>query len=168
MVPPLLGFFSKQFVLYSAVQSGYYFMSIIAIVVSVISASYYLKIIKVLLTETESSDIINKSNEFYYNMYRILNLKPNAELLEPASDSVRSMSPLGTQVFPLTNEPNSTSVVSFASVDLNPKQDLPYNVIGYIHSFLISTLTLSILFFILKPSIILNSISILSLSLYNC
>src|SRR5205807_1262700 len=33
-VPPLLGFFSKQFVLYSAVQSGYYFMSIVAILVS--------------------------------------------------------------------------------------------------------------------------------------
>lgn len=42
-IPPLLGFFSKQFVLYSAIQSGYYFMSIVAIIVSVISASYYLK-----------------------------------------------------------------------------------------------------------------------------
>jgi len=45
-IPPLLGFFSKQFVLYSAIQGGYYFISIIAILVSVISASYYLKIIR--------------------------------------------------------------------------------------------------------------------------
>ena len=46
-IPPLIGFFSKQMVLYSAIQSVYYFMSIIAILVSVISASYYLKIINI-------------------------------------------------------------------------------------------------------------------------
>ena len=50
-IPPLIGFFSKQFVLYSALQNGYYFISLIAIIVSVISASYYLKIIKVLHTD---------------------------------------------------------------------------------------------------------------------
>ena len=38
-IPPLIGFFSKQMVLYSAIQSGYYFMAIVAIIVSVISAS---------------------------------------------------------------------------------------------------------------------------------
>ena len=35
------------------------------------------------------------------------------------------------------------------------------------HSFLISTLTLTILLFVLKPSIILNITQLLSLSLYN-
>jgi hypothetical protein len=35
------------------------------------------------------------------------------------------------------------------------------------HSFLISSLTLSILLFVIKPSIILNSTQLLSLSLYN-
>src|SRR5882672_9356740 len=60
-VPPLLGFFSKQFVLYSAVQSGYYFMAFIAILVSVISASYYLRIILLLFTESEIVDSNNIS-----------------------------------------------------------------------------------------------------------
>ena len=36
------------------------------------------------------------------------------------------------------------------------------------HSFMISTLTLSILLFILKPSLLLNSTQLLSLSLFNC
>ena len=54
-IPPLIGFFSKQFVLYSAVQSGYNFIAFVAILVSVISASYYLKIIKVLHSENEST-----------------------------------------------------------------------------------------------------------------
>lgn len=56
-IPPLIGFFSKQFVLYSAVQNGYFFISIIAILVSVISASYYLKIIRVLHETSENSPI---------------------------------------------------------------------------------------------------------------
>nr|YP_010044361.1 NADH dehydrogenase subunit 2 [Trametes versicolor]QPF23602.1 NADH dehydrogenase subunit 2 [Trametes versicolor]WVH38333.1 NADH dehydrogenase subunit 2 [Trametes versicolor] len=101
-VPPLLGFFSKQFVLYSAMQSEYYFIGIIAILVSVISASYYLKIIKVL--HTENKEIVEDSN---------------------------SQSPLSS-----------------------------------FHSFMISTLTLFILFFILKPSILLNSTQLLALSLF--
>jgi len=51
----LIGFFSKQFVLYSAINNGYFFISIIAILVSVISASYYLKIIRVLHDITVNS-----------------------------------------------------------------------------------------------------------------
>ena len=102
-VPPLLGFFSKQFVLYSAMQSEYYFIGIIAILTSVISASYYLKIIKVLHTENTNSS----SNETVVN----------------------------------------TSLSS-------------------VHSFMISTLTLFILLFILKPSILLNSTQLLALSLF--
>nr|WVH38194.1 NADH dehydrogenase subunit 2 [Trametes cingulata] len=101
-VPPLLGFFSKQFVLYSAMQSEYYFIAIIAILVSVISASYYLKIIKVLHTENKEIKVDSNGN-----------------------------SPLSS-----------------------------------FHSFVISTLTLFILFFILKPSILLNSTQLLALSLF--
>jgi NADH-ubiquinone oxidoreductase chain 2 len=47
-IPPMIGFFAKQIVLYSSTHAGYYFMSIVAIIVSVISASYYLKIIQVM------------------------------------------------------------------------------------------------------------------------
>ncbi len=47
-IPPLMGFFAKQMVLYSATHSGYYFMSLVAIIVSVISAAYYLRIVRVI------------------------------------------------------------------------------------------------------------------------
>ena len=104
--PPLLGFFSKQFVLYSAIENGYYFMAISGILVSIISASYYLRIIRILHTEIE----FNKS---------------------------------------LNDETNTT-------VGINN-----------IHSLLISSLTLLILFFVLKPSILLKSTQLLSLSLYS-
>jgi len=56
------GIFSKQFVLYSAIESGYYFMAILGILVSIISASYYLRIIRILHTDsTAANDIKIKS-----------------------------------------------------------------------------------------------------------
>jgi NADH-ubiquinone oxidoreductase chain 2 len=46
-VPPLLGFYGKQAVLYAALNSGLVFVSIVAVVTSVISASYYLYLVRV-------------------------------------------------------------------------------------------------------------------------
>lgn len=53
-IPPLIGFFAKQMVLSAALDSGYIFMTIVAIITSVISAVYYLGIInKVFFNEPE-------------------------------------------------------------------------------------------------------------------
>jgi NADH-ubiquinone oxidoreductase chain 2 len=105
-IPPLMGFFSKQFVLYSALDQGYYFLSLLAIIVSVISASYYLKIIKVLHTSKDNNNNNNNNNN------------------------------------------NSN------------------NNLGQFHSFIISSLSLFILLFILKPTLILSSTQVLSLTLF--
>ena len=45
-IPPLIGFFAKQMVLSAALDSGYVFITLVAILTSVISAVYYLGIIK--------------------------------------------------------------------------------------------------------------------------
>lgn len=45
-VPPLIGFFAKQMVLSAALDSGYVFMALTAILTSVIGAAYYLNLIK--------------------------------------------------------------------------------------------------------------------------
>jgi len=45
-VPPLIGFFAKQMVLSAALDNGYIFMALLAILTSVISAVYYLNVIK--------------------------------------------------------------------------------------------------------------------------
>jgi NADH-ubiquinone oxidoreductase chain 2 len=45
-IPPLIGFFAKQMVLSAALDSGYIFLSLIAILTSVIGAVYYLNIIR--------------------------------------------------------------------------------------------------------------------------
>jgi NADH-ubiquinone oxidoreductase chain 2 len=105
-VPPLIGFFGKQMVLYSATHSGYYFLSFVAIIVSVISASYYLKIVRVIHFDTG-------------------NVEDNASTL--------------SQEIKLSN----------------------------VHSFTIATLTMAITLFVFKPSIILNSTSLLALTLFH-
>lgn len=45
-IPPLLGFFGKQMVLSAALDKGLYFLSLIAILTSVIGGVYYLTIVK--------------------------------------------------------------------------------------------------------------------------
>ena len=141
--PPLMGFFSKQMVLYSAIQSGYYFMSIIAIIVSVISASYYLKIVRTLFSSESEGD---HSNE--------INLSPSLRS-GPAEPAYPSEGPLGAG-------PQAESIIYSQG-----SKGLEYTV-SSVHSYLISVLSLFILLFILKPSILLNSSQLLSLSLFQC
>lgn len=45
-IPPLIGFFAKQMVLSAALDNGYVFITLVAILTSVISAVYYLNIVK--------------------------------------------------------------------------------------------------------------------------
>lgn len=45
-IPPLIGFFAKQMVLSAALDNGYVFLTLVAILTSVISAVYYLNIVK--------------------------------------------------------------------------------------------------------------------------
>ena len=122
--PPFLGFFSKQFVLYSAIESGYYFMSIAGILVSIISASYYLRIIKILHMPCEA--------------------------VAPTESQINSSSAFVLQGKAYKSIPNSKAIE-----------------ISNTHSLIISILTLLILFFILKPSILLKSTQLLSLTIFS-
>jgi NADH-ubiquinone oxidoreductase chain 2 len=45
-IPPLVGFFAKQMVLSAALDNGYIFLSLVAILTSVIGGVYYLNVIK--------------------------------------------------------------------------------------------------------------------------
>lgn len=59
-VPPLLGFFGKQMVLSVALNNGYIFITLIAVLASVISAVYYLVVIKhIFFDESEYTNIID-------------------------------------------------------------------------------------------------------------
>jgi NADH-ubiquinone oxidoreductase chain 2 len=58
-IPPLVGFFAKQMILSSALDNGYVFMCLIAILTSVVSAVYYLYIIKHMFFEKSEFKIDN-------------------------------------------------------------------------------------------------------------
>lgn len=47
-IPPLAGFFAKFYVFYAAIQQGLIWLSIIGVVASVVSAFYYLRLVKVM------------------------------------------------------------------------------------------------------------------------
>lgn len=111
-IPPLVGFFAKYFVLYSAIENGYYFISLVAILTSVISAYYYLKVIGVLHFSSTPSDV------------------------------------------EATLENKTTTLES-----------LPSSVTS-IHAYVIGLLTLFILFFVINPSLILNSTKLLAIILF--
>lgn len=53
-IPPLMGFFAKYAVLYTAIHNGYYFISIVAILASVVSSAYYLRVVRVLYFDDPS------------------------------------------------------------------------------------------------------------------
>lgn len=147
-IPPLIGFFSKQFVLYSSMQNGYYFISIIAIIVSVISASYYLKIIKLLFTQpsegAETETTLSQEKEINHSKEELSVLQTRQE-----NNNVGVESPL-----------------LVASKRPEVRGYLSTSVITNTHSFIISSLTLTIILFFIKPSLFLNSTQLLSLSLF--
>jgi NADH-quinone oxidoreductase subunit N len=47
-IPPFIGFFAKLYILLNAINNSYYFLAFIAIFSSVISASVYLRFIKII------------------------------------------------------------------------------------------------------------------------
>ena len=150
-IPPLIGFFSKQFVLYAAIQNGFYLTAILAIIVSVISASYYLKIVKLLISENETNtESENESEKFSLNL--------TSPSISANKDNVLSLSGI-QELLPSINYLSSVKGVK-------EKENKDIIELTNVHSFIISTLTLILLLFFIKPSLILNSTQLLSLSLF--
>jgi NADH-ubiquinone oxidoreductase chain 2 len=114
-IPPLMGFFSKYYVLFSAVQKNYIFLSFICIIVSVISAYYYLKVISFIYSRSTGNEAKLP--------FELSNLK----------------------IFPIEFE---------------------IKIFNNSHPYAIAILTLFILFFIFKPTLILSSTQLLSLKYF--
>ena len=79
-VPPLVGFFAKQMVLSAALDSGYIFLSLVAILTSVVGAVYYLNIIKEIFFYKPEYKInsLLKNRKFYSYIYNNNGLLTNS------------------------------------------------------------------------------------------
>nr|YP_002970868.1 NADH dehydrogenase subunit 2 [Nannizzia nana]ACR19618.1 NADH dehydrogenase subunit 2 [Nannizzia nana] len=75
-IPPLVGFFAKLMVLSSALQNGFIFLALIGILTSVISAVYYLNVIKIMFFNNHSYIFSNK----------LFNLQIPAEIIKNKND----------------------------------------------------------------------------------
>nr|YP_010899368.1 NADH dehydrogenase subunit 2 [Leptographium aureum]WHN64105.1 NADH dehydrogenase subunit 2 [Leptographium aureum] len=80
-IPPLVGFFAKQMVLGAAIDSGYIFISLVAILTSVISGVYYLNVIK---------EIFFYSPEYKLNPL-LENLTFNGNIYNKKNDIIKSV-----------------------------------------------------------------------------
>lgn len=84
-IPPLLGFFAKQQVLSSCLESGNWFLSLVAILVSVISACYYLRIVRTLYqTPDQKITITSRLGSVHALMISILSLLTTFFMLSPS------------------------------------------------------------------------------------
>jgi NADH-ubiquinone oxidoreductase chain 2 len=100
-IPPLIGFFAKQMVLSAALDSGYIFITLIAILTSVISAVYYLNIIKQVFFDKPEYKI----NPAIDNMTLHGNITKNNNLVEKLTfklDSIKLSSSLTITISVLT------------------------------------------------------------------
>jgi NADH-ubiquinone oxidoreductase chain 2 len=136
-IPPLIGFFAKQMVLSAAIDSGYVFLTLVGILTSVISAVYYLNIIKEVF--------------FYQPVYKINRAFQNIDfhgniLLSTRNNTLRASD--ASQEEKLTFKINNITLSSSLTIT-------------------ISLLTLIILLFIFVPQEWLSMANILALILFN-
>lgn len=56
-IPPIIGFFSKFFIFVSSIKNDYFSLIFFALIISIISSFYYLKIIKIIFFEIKNKKI---------------------------------------------------------------------------------------------------------------
>ena len=64
-IPPFAGFFAKFFILTASMNEGFIYLSLIAVLSSVIAAFYYLKVIKNMFFNEGEENLIK--NSMFYN-----------------------------------------------------------------------------------------------------
>lgn len=140
-VPPLIGFFAKQMVLSAAIDNGYIFMALIAILTSVISAVYYLSVIKQIFFD-KAEDNLNPELDN-------INLRGNLSFLA------------------LNDKKESDEILPNKSDGVALNFDLENIVLSSSLTLVISCLTLIIVLFMFMPTEITGLSSILALMLFN-
>jgi NADH:ubiquinone oxidoreductase subunit 2 (subunit N) len=133
-IPPLIGFFAKQQVLLAAMQLDYYFLSIVAILTSVIGAAYYLRIIKFIY--------------FYDDVFMPLYIN-NTQFNN--NNDISYTNDLSKNVFFEDHYFNSNNIYMLPSNSL---------------SLVIALLTNISLFYILKPYVLINTIYMITIPMF--
>ncbi|RYE13852.1 MAG: hypothetical protein EOP34_07890 [Rickettsiales bacterium] len=132
-VPPLIGFFAKQMVLSAALDNGYIFMTLVAILTSVIGAGYYLNLIKQIF--------------FFKHDYKIDPSVENLNLVAYVNTSSLSKNRNLDLDLDLENSHSGVKTTISKRVEFNPSNI----TISSALSSIISVLTLLLILFIYMP-----------------
>lgn len=132
-IPPLIGFFAKQMVLSSALDNGYVFMVLTAILTSVVSAYYYLALVKQMF--------FNKT-DYILNPY-LIGTSLKASIFNSLETGKSSLNPISSAKHK-TSSTSANNVLEIV-IDINNVK------LSSFLSVIISSLTLVILLFILIP-----------------
>ena len=97
-VPPIAGFFAKQMILSAALDRGYIFMALVAILTSVIGAGYYLNVVKQIFFYKKNYKINPSISNITLSGYVIPNTlgvfsNPNNNLKEGNKDNLTVFKP---------------------------------------------------------------------------
>ena len=145
-IPPLAGFFAKQMVLSAALDSGYVFLALIAILTSVVSAVYYLGVIKQVAFDSNSYERYT-DNHNHTDTSTIVDKEEGISTTRRANSTSKIL------------EGNNESKAQTANVE--------EIVLSFSLTVTISILTLVLLSFIFTPQESLSMTSILALTLFN-
>jgi NADH-ubiquinone oxidoreductase chain 2 len=149
-IPPLIGFFAKQMVLSAALDSGYIFLTLVAILTSVISAVYYLNIIKEIFFDKSDYKINPELNDMVLQGSLINNGDVKNLAVNSTGDSVEENKKIVSQINKKEITFKLNNIVLSSSLTIT-----------------ISVLTLIILLFIFIPREWLSTANILALILFN-
>ena len=170
-VPPLIGFFAKQMVLSEALDSGFVFMALVAILTSVISAVYYLNIIKQIFFDQPdykiNEDIQNLS--LHANIEKVNYFDTESEkLIKDLRDAINESKDTSLTLFPflsLENENNIREISAAESEKFTFKVDSIR--LSSPLTLTISCLSLIIVIFMFIPDEWLSMANILALIIFN-
>lgn len=137
-IPPIAGFFAKQMILSAALDKSFVFLTVIAILTSVIGAAYYLNLVKHIFFYNSDYKKNPSINNIILKGYMI----SHNDVIESEKASV--------------NKPKA-NVINFKPEDITINSALSASI---------SVITLLLLLFIFIPEEWFNIVSVLTLTLY--
>lgn len=142
-IPPLAGFFAKQMVLSAALDSGYVFLAIVAILTSVVSAVYYLGVIKQIFFDVDDSTS---------------SVTERGLKLKDTSDNSNTSALSAASKLKIREDGRAQRML---------RKGVEDTLLSFSLTVTISILTLALLSFIFTPQESLSMTSILALTLFN-
>jgi len=114
-IPPLAGFFGKIYIFWAGWQSGLYGLVLVALVTSVISIYYYIRVVKMMVVKEphEMSEVVKKYTPIRWNM---LGMRPIQVAIVFLLVATSILGILSNPIVNIANESVSSSVVLKASM----------------------------------------------------